>query len=50
MIQGKQKAPGTCKALDNKNVMKKENSMQTFYDDTLKHLDWKASTSATVGV
>ena len=46
MIQGKQKAPGTCKALDNKNVMKKENSMQTFYDDTLKHLDPFATLSA----
>lgn len=39
MIQGKQKTPSTCKALDNKNVMKKENAMQIFYDDTLKHLD-----------
>lgn len=35
-----------CKALDNKNVMKKENSMQTFYDDTLKHLDPFATLSA----
>lgn len=33
MTQGKQKTPSTCKALDNKNVMKKENAMQIFYDD-----------------
>lgn len=46
MIQGKQKTPSTCKALDNKNVMKKENAMQIFYDDTLKHLDPFATLSA----
>lgn len=46
MIQGKQKTPSTCKALDNKKVMKKENAMQTFYDDTLKHLDPFATLSA----
>jgi len=45
MIQGKQKTPSTCKALD-KKVMKKENAMQTFYDDTLKHLDPFATLSA----
>ena len=46
MIQGKQKTPSTCKALDNKKVMKKEDSMQTFYDDTLKHLNPFATLSA----
>ena len=46
MTQGKQKTPSTCKALDNKNVMKKENAMQIFYDDTLKHLDPFATLSA----
>ena len=46
MIQGKQKTPDTCKALDNKKDMKKENAMQIFYDDTLKHLDPFATLSA----
>lgn len=46
MIRGKQKMPNTYKALDNKKVMKKENAMQTFYDDTLKHLDPFATLSA----